>query len=501
MANTSINSISLKAMVDKASNQIIFVESDNDFIDVIFSFLTIPMGKIIRLTPNQSIRLGVGCLNNVYASVKNMDLKHFRTEACKDMLLSPRSAAESQCKNLKVKIYNDEATQYFMCSLNIANCKFSYCKDLNCDSCGVKINMEKNLLVTPDGGVFVKGLSRLIITDDLQVIPPLTAASLPLLTKLGVMDVNTMEEVTINVGVDEVLNLLMRSLASKTPLTESLLKNKPRRKFCNEYQGINTEPQMVKDKTNLEGTISVKLIVSKSKKMVCYAEAGEDFVNLLLSFLTIPLGFIVKHMGNRSLQGCIDQLYKSVQDLDDQYMMSSYHKEMLLTPKLVPGFCYENHLLGTEEATYYYAGSTGFLSTDRVLLATQTALAPKSISPFAPSAFGRQESAQTSIRPIAFRDPKANHHQHKNAQVQGFLEGPAMFTVTDDLNIRPVSLIYGLSLLNELKVPLTDIYVQTVQVHEEEALRLLVAAFLGDSALTITFIRESEQDKRLNQEQ
>ncbi|PRQ34317.1 hypothetical protein RchiOBHm_Chr5g0067471 [Rosa chinensis] len=496
MANTSINSISLKAMVDKASNQIIFVESDNDFIDVIFSFLTIPMGKIIRVAPNQSIRLGVGCLNNVYASVKNMDVKHFRTEACKDMLLSPRSVADSQCKNLKVKIYNDEATQYFMCSHNRVDCKFSYCKYLNCDSCGGSINKERNLLVTPDGGVFVKGLSRLIITDDLQVIPPLTAASIPLLTKLGVMDGNTIEEVTINVGVDEVLNLLMRSLASKTPLTESLLKNKPRRKFCNENQGINTEPQMVKDKTNLEGTISVKLIVSKSKKMVCYAEAGEDFVNLLLSFLTIPLGFIVKHMGNCSLQGCIDQLYKSVQDLDDQYMMSNYHKEMLLTPKLVPGFCYENHLLGTEEATYYYAGSTGFLSTDRVLLATQTALATKSIRSYC-----SQESAQTSIRPIAFRDPKANHNQHKNAQVQGFLEGPAMFTVTDDLNIRPVSLIFGLSLLNELKVPLTDIYVQTVQVHEEEALRLLVAAFLGDSALTNTFIRETEQNKRIKQEQ
>nr|XP_011460898.1 PREDICTED: uncharacterized protein LOC105349255 [Fragaria vesca subsp. vesca]XP_011460899.1 PREDICTED: uncharacterized protein LOC105349255 [Fragaria vesca subsp. vesca] len=493
MADTS-NSISLKAMVDKASNQIIFVESDSDFIDVIFSFLTIPMGNLIRLAPNQSI-LGIGCMNKLYSSVKNMDVKHLQTEACKDMLLSPRSVAESQCKNLKVKIDKDEATQFFMCSHNRVDCKLSYCKFDSCASCGGSINKEKNLLVT-DGGVFVKGLSRLIISDDLKVIPPLTAAGLPLCAKFGVMDGNATEEVTINVGVDEVLNLLMRSIASKTPLTESLLKSKPRLKFCNKNQRIHTEPQMAKDNTLSEGTISIRPIVSKSKKMVCYAEAGEGFVNLLLSFLNIPLGFIVKHMGNCSSQGCIDQLYKSVQDLDDQYILSSYHKEMLLTPKLVPGFCYENHLLGTEEATYYYAGSTGFLSTDKALLATRTAQATKSIRSYC-----SQESALTSIRPIAVRDPKANHHEHKSAQAQGYLKGPAMFTVTDDLDIRPVSLILGLSLLNKLEVPLTDIEVQTVQVHKEEALHLLVASFLGDSALTDTFVRKPEQNKRIKQEQ
>lgn len=41
-------SISLKALVDKASKKVIFIESGNEFVDVLFSFLTIPMATIIK---------------------------------------------------------------------------------------------------------------------------------------------------------------------------------------------------------------------------------------------------------------------------------------------------------------------------------------------------------------------------------------------------------------------------------------------------------------------
>ncbi|KAM2985689.1 hypothetical protein FF2_006059 [Malus domestica] len=61
MANTSANTISLKGLVDKERNRIMFIESENDFIDVVLSFLTIPMGTIIRLAPNQSVPLEIGC--------------------------------------------------------------------------------------------------------------------------------------------------------------------------------------------------------------------------------------------------------------------------------------------------------------------------------------------------------------------------------------------------------------------------------------------------------
>ncbi|CAN6556562.1 unnamed protein product [Malus baccata var. baccata] len=479
MTNTSANTISLKGLVDKERNQIMFIESENDFIDVVLSFLTIPMGTIIRLAPNQSVPLEIGCMKNLYASVENMDVKHFRSKACRDMLLCPPNGTEVHCKNLKLKIDCGEPTRYFLCPSS--DCRLSYSNGVRCERCGGTMNYERDVLAIQDEDIFVKGLARLIITDDLQLMPPLTAESLSVFSELGVMNGNTTEEVTFNVGSDEVLKLLVCSLVSKTPLTETLLKNKPIQKLSNENHVIEFEPEIVEGTTNPNGNISVKLIVSKSKKMVCYAEVGEDFVSLLLSFLTIPLGFIVNKMRDCALKGCSIQLFKSVQDLDNRYMKSNYHKEILLSPKLAPGCCYDNHLLGTEEATIYYASSYLKVSTDKNLLASL-------------SAFG------SSAVPRKVMGPKSYQDQDKGVQGQGFL-GPAMFTVTDDLIIRPISLIFGLSLLNELKVPSTDIEVKIVHVGKEEALRLLVASFVCDSALTNVFIREPKQNKGPQQEQ
>ncbi|XP_062013960.1 uncharacterized protein LOC133730369 [Rosa rugosa] len=176
------------------------------------------------------------------------------------------------------------------------------------------------LLRKSGGGVFIKEHARLIITDDLQVTPPLIGANSPLFTKFGVMVGNcTASQMTFNVGLRKVWNLILRSVVSKSPLTDTLLKHCPVaglsiNNFIQEkWKNTQTDAQ------NKEENILVKLMISKSMKMVCYAEAGIDFVSLLQSFLIVPFGYIVKRMQDGSLEGCIDQLCKSVQDLDDQY--------------------------------------------------------------------------------------------------------------------------------------------------------------------------------------
>lgn len=494
MSDTSENStISLKALVDKGSNKIIFVECGHDFLDVLFSFLTFPMGTIIKLGRNHSVEsvpVEIGCMKNLYASVENTDVQQFHNEVCRDKLLYPRNAAESHCKNLKFKIDNGESIRYFLCPdwncLGVSENKLllsqfkgnllSLYKGTRCDNCGKSMDREYSLSVSSSfadqyEGVFVKGLARLIVSDDLQVLPPSSGASFSLCTKLGVLDGNTTEE-TFDVGINEVLKLLMSSFMSKTPLTQTLLKHEPEPKLSNEIvnQGICFEPTMTSNMVNEdEEKISVKLMISKSKKIVCYAEAGGDFVNLLFSFLTLPLGFILKQMRDSSWKGCIDQLYKSVQDLDDHYLKSTNHQNILMSPKLFPGFAYKNHLLGAEEgseASYYYAycrpnGIEDMLLTDKTLIPAKVM--------------------------YTFHLKLVN-----DRSCQGFLKGATMFIVTDKLIVRPMSPIFGFSILNELKVPFADIKEELVQVGKEEALRLLVASFVGDSALTDVFIRQPQ---------
>ncbi|VVA32047.1 PREDICTED: DUF674 family, partial [Prunus dulcis] len=97
---------------------------------------------------------------------------------------------------------------YFLCSHD-CNKLFSHYKDVLCE-CGKPMDSEMSLLVGKlksssfsDDGVFCKGLSRYIVSDDLEVMPPLSSPVFSFLTKVGVMDATTTEEMTFNVGVDE----------------------------------------------------------------------------------------------------------------------------------------------------------------------------------------------------------------------------------------------------------------------------------------------------------
>ncbi|KAM1393399.1 hypothetical protein ACFX10_029202 [Malus domestica] len=78
--------------------------------------------------------------------------------------------------------------------------------------------------------------------------------------------------------------------------------------------------------------------------------------------------------------------------------------------------------------------------------------------------------------------------------VEGFLRGPAIFRVTGILVVRVISPILKISVLQEL--PFTDIEDHTVHVGKREALLLLAASFIGDSALTNTFISELREPKQ-----
>ncbi|BBH04696.1 Protein of unknown function D [Prunus dulcis] len=432
MTDKSMDNIELKVLVNNVSNKVIFVESDGDFIDVLFSFLTIPMGTVIRLS-HRSQPLGIGCMDNIYGSVESFDSQLFRTEECRAMLLRPRNRTEYLLDNLKLKFDDSEPMRYY--------------QKVRCPRCERLMDTETTLPVSgaEDGEVFVKGPARFIISDDLQVMHPFTSTSSYLVKNLGCTGWNSIEELTVNVGVDEVLKLLMCSLVSKMPLTETLLKHEPLPELSNENvdQEIYVESRMLGDATNEEEEkISIKLIVSKSRKMVCYAEAGEEFVNLLFSFLTLPLGFIVKQMQDNSMKGCIDQLYKSVQDLDEQCLKSNNHKKMLVSPKLLPGFGYKNHPLGIEEASYRLAVDTTLIHSNK------------------------------QVKSVEFIDPKS--HPNKDDNALGFLKGPAMFMITDSLNVSPISAILGLSILCELNVPVTDIEVQVAQVGKKEPKAVLL---------------------------
>ncbi|KAJ8615865.1 hypothetical protein MRB53_035237 [Persea americana] len=225
--------ISLRLLIHKEENQILYAESGNDFVDVLLSFLTMPLGTVIRLTGKQS---EMGSLDNLFGSVEDLDVQYLQSESCKNMLLHPKSASEECRRKLMVNIDDTEPTDYYLCT----NASFP----LNSDSdfkhlisttrqracrCGRSVSRRmptRDKKVGGDGkdGVFVKGKMRYMITDNLQILPVCMRTSLELLTRFGISDPSVLEERDVKLGQKEALSLLKASLISKTVLSEVFLK-------------------------------------------------------------------------------------------------------------------------------------------------------------------------------------------------------------------------------------------------------------------------------------
>nr|TKS16281.1 hypothetical protein D5086_0000025740 [Populus alba] len=426
--------ISLKASVDKKSNRVVFVESDEFFVDILFSFLTMPMGTIIHLISNLSPTNGIGCMKNLYKSVENIDVKYFRTEACKDMLLHPHNSAAAYCKSLKMKIDDIDTSSFFCCESSQCIASgyklLSQYKNVYC-GCGRPMSRNLNLSCPAPSnsgsdernqGVFVQELARFVVSDYFQVMPASTSASISLLTKLGVMDTSNIEERIFDIGVTEVLELLECSLVSRTPLTEVLLARKEVPELRNEdsLQRTSLMREIPEHQSEINGETSVRLVVCKSKKV------------------------------------------------------SNDIKEILLNPKIAPGSGYKNQPLGVKEAVdnqqYYYDWHTS------------KPIRTESICP-----------RGSTLPLLTMMDPKSPYKE--GTEGDGFLLDPAMFTVSDDLVVTPISPVSELSLvLEKLKISFNDIYICEVQVGREEASRLLAASFVSESALTDTFLRKMPKD-------
>ncbi|KAF7127522.1 hypothetical protein RHSIM_Rhsim11G0123100 [Rhododendron simsii] len=447
MESEASQTMSLKILVEKEKNRIVFVEANKDFVDVLFSFLTIPLGTIVRLTREHFLKEKIGCLNNLYETLEKFD-EDFLSSEHKGILLHPRCATDVYCRDLKVNLVECNESKYYVCRDDCCDV-VSYDQNDSC-LCGKALHYELDLLnPVPQGGCgFIEPTVRFMITDDFQVLPMSTMAGLSLLGNFGALDGSKIEERLLNIGKDEVLKLLKRSLASRTPFSDSILeppfsKTKPMINYGQYGPRMMNQSQRDVDTRNKDEKINLKLIINRSNNRALYAEVEENFVNLLCSFLSFPIGFIFKEFPHLSFKGCMGNLYKSVQDFDvNKFFKSEEMKSILLDPKLAPGTSYHNKLIGIEEV---------------VNLSYETL---------------------SSVCNIEFLD-LSSESPLREVKIGGRLvKGPSMFMVTDSLSIAPLSPISGISLINRLKVPLSDIQELEVNMGEEEVSHKLTAVKL-----------------------
>lgn len=217
-ATTSKAKFSLKLMVLKEQNRVIFAEADSHFVDTLFSIMTLPMATIVRLLRKRSGEKHkvIGSLNNLYDSLVNLSKNCMSSEENKWMLLNPRTSAYDVCKKLQLNIDNTKPLQYFICQ-NLdcsrrSGARFSTCNLARCSYCGLQMDWEIKYEDTDntrgdcdDGGVFVSDVAKFIISDDLRVMPNTLGCSIQLLRDLGITEVTGLENRTFDMGLDQVV--------------------------------------------------------------------------------------------------------------------------------------------------------------------------------------------------------------------------------------------------------------------------------------------------------
>eukprot|EP00268_Persea_americana_P048959 TRINITY_DN520_c0_g1_i5.p1 TRINITY_DN520_c0_g1~~TRINITY_DN520_c0_g1_i5.p1 ORF type:complete len:504 (-),score=80.11 TRINITY_DN520_c0_g1_i5:688-2199(-) len=497
----SSNPLALKLLIHKRANHVVYAESGKDFVDILLSFLTMPVSSIIRLTTRHP---KIGSLNTLYESVEDLDLHHMQSEACKTMLLHPRSTSEEQCKNLVLDIDDKtDPSEYYLCPFWICSskthCLVSTVANARC-RCGQVMHRRIYRKKQDDGldgkdGGFVKGDTRFMISDDLNVFPVSTSKSLELFKKAAISESTVLEQRNVIVGRREVLHLLNCMLHSKTPLTDVFLEEKDMIDGVNldvnvmnlnlkdvgvDFKDI-AQPQTEKEIEPDSKKVSLKLLMSKSNNRVLYAEGGEEFPNLLFSFLTFPLGSIVKCLGGRTTMGCLDNLYKSVEGLsNNDHMRSEECKAMLLDPKLALYFGCQNQLLQIEEQVPYQP---------TLFQCSSCSICVPYIKDYGnwTCSHGANKMQLRTLNP---KYPNA-------AMEQGgtFMVGQAVFMVTDELIVKPLSSISGVSLLSRLNININDLEERFVTVGKAEALSILKASLISKTVLSDVFSSKKPRQK------
>ncbi|KAL9828085.1 hypothetical protein AtNW77_Chr3g0164351 [Arabidopsis thaliana] len=436
----------------RKKNKVVLAEAGQDFVDVLFGLLTFPMGTIARLLEkHQKLPQILGCYKNLSRSVSDMAVDDFKTEACKSMLLSPKSSMEIHCRRLKLHIDDTQATMFYVCSKKHESdsCKYSNYYKSRC-SCGslmiYQIHVPEDEQVVDSLGnaedvVFVSCRSSFILTDDLKVMLNSINEIVKVLNGLGYPNINDLKEMLIDVGSEEVLSLLGNLFTSESALTSTFLM-----KQCMTTMLTLSPPPMFKTGRVEQGSgCLIKVFVGKLDRKILYAECSEDFIDSLLTFLVLPLESASSFFEDNTIIGCVKNFY---------YTCS----KNLLDIASCPSPAYECLIP-------YFRHPYSICKFSRS---------------FELSVLGEGQKVVT-LNPI---DPKTSKSCTSVVADSGFVKRNTKFIVSDDLIITPMNKFSTIGLLKKMQINMNDFEAQSICIYKAELVNILRASLTSSSALT-----------------
>ncbi|CAN1131047.1 hypothetical protein LINPERHAP2_LOCUS6171 [Linum perenne] len=245
---------------------------------------------------------------------------------------------------------------------------------------------------------------------------------------------------------------------------------------------------MASTTTTSKVKVTLKLLIDKNTKKVLFAEAGKEFVDFLFTLLSFPLGTVIKLLSKTQMVGCLGNLYQSIEDLSDTFIQPSTNKDSVLNPKapLCSNGSNTTFLLSGGDIApigkFYMCGSYHRYVADNPQQAT------------CPQCRGKMNHEipfvdTTGTAAVAAGGGSNNGGGNQNNEGGGFVKGVVTYMVMDDLEVKPMSTISSITLLNKFNIQQVGaLEEKVVELGMDEGLNLLKASLQSKTVLTRVFL-------------
>ena len=217
--------------------------------------------------------------------------------------------------------------------------------------------------------------------------------------------------------------------------------------------------------------MSMKLLIDTENRKVLFAEADKDFIDFLFHILRLPLGTIIPLLKNQGTVGSFGSIYDSIEKLSTTYLQPNVNKETLLKHKV--------HISSTTGVVPLLLPNIESSSTSRKFYRCSRIQNSNCHGYVADNCSALCPSCQGSMnRDVSFVDPPTINNTVSSGG--GYVKGVVTYMIMDDLEVKPMSTISSITLLNKFNVKqLGDLEEKVVELGMEEVCWSLLALFLS----------------------
>ena len=192
---TTEDAMTVKLIVQKSSNKVLFALAEKNFVEFLFSFLTIPLGSITRLL---SGNISVGSVSNLYQSVSSLNSKcYIKSQEVKEMLLNPQLAPLHFCKN-QIFCLNEAKAPLYYCLSDKRDSQYIGCLVEYKVDCNYELKCTPLTLKNPKfEEEYVRSNEMFMVTDDLVVSPFSAITSISVMQQLKIYPSDVEEQVVL----------------------------------------------------------------------------------------------------------------------------------------------------------------------------------------------------------------------------------------------------------------------------------------------------------------